>query len=147
MPDNQFYTVEAATTKAAAIKTALALSKLLLFKQGLNPTQFTTKAEFEAQECDFDGYTAGGYVLTAWTGPLNNPGGGAVITSPIVNSVYGPVGTPPVTNQVGGWFIEDATGNVRLVGTFDPPRPMIQVGDGIVLVVRDVEGFNIVLAG
>ena len=145
MPDSQFYTVEAATTKASAIKTAFALSKLLLFKSSLVPTQFTTKAALEAAECDFDGYTPGGYTLTAWTGPLNNPGGGAVITSPIVNAAYGPAGDPPVTNECGGWFIEDATGNVRLVGIFNPPRPMVQVGDGIVLVVQDVEGYNVVL--
>jgi hypothetical protein len=145
VPDSQFYTQEAASTKATGIKTALALSKLRFFKDSLSPTQFTSKASFEAAECDFDGYTTGGYTLTAWTGPLNNPGGGAVITSPLVTSAYGPAGDPAVTNQVGGWWIEDATGNVRLVGTFQPSRPQVQVGDGIVIVIRDVEGFNIVL--
>jgi hypothetical protein len=147
VPDTQFYTQEAATAKATTIKTALALSKLHFFKDTLSPTQFTTKVQFDDNEADFDGYTSGGYALAAFSGPLNNPGGGSVITSPLVTAAYGPVGDPPVTNNIGGWWIEDATNNVRLVGTFNPTRPMVQVGDGIVLVVRDVEGYNVVILG
>jgi len=140
--DSQFFTQESAIAKATEIKTALAASKLWLFKSSLTPTPATTAAELEAAECDFDGYTPGGYALAAWTGPLNAEGGGAVITSPLVNVSYNTPSDPPVTNMVGGWFVEDASGDVRVVGIFDPPRPCQEVGDGFSIVVQDVEGRN-----
>lgn len=142
MPDSQFYTQQAALAKAGEIKTALALSKLCLFKADLSPNQFTTKAELEAAECDFDGYTSGGYTLTAWTGPLIDPNGGAILTSPLVNIAYGPAEDPPVTNSVGGWWIEDASGDVRLVGTYNPPRNANMVGAGWPFVAQIVEARN-----
>src|SRR5215472_975059 len=106
MPDSQFYTSESAFTKAAVIITELATSKLRLFQSSLVPNQYTTKAQLVAAECTFDGYTSGGYALTAWTGPLTAPGGGAIITAPLVTPAYGPPGTPPVTNSVGGGWVE-----------------------------------------
>jgi len=140
--DNQLYTQEAAIAKATEIKTALALSKLRLFKDTLVANQFTTKAAMVAAECNFDGYVAGGYTLTAWAGPLKATGGGAVITSPLVNVTYGPAEEPPVTNAVGGWFIEDASGDVRTVGNFDPPRLLQSVGDGFSFVDQLIEARN-----
>lgn len=147
MPDNQIYTNQAAFAKAGYIKTSLATNKLRLFDSAKlpSPTVFTTRADLIAAECTFDGYTAGGYSLTAWTGPANTPGGGATLTSPIVVAAYGPPGSPPVTNAVGGWWIEDAsapTPQVRLLGTFDPVRPMGSVGDMITLAVQMIEGRN-----
>jgi hypothetical protein len=142
VPDNQLYTQEAATIKATGIKTALALSKLRFTKEGLVITQFTTIAQLEANEADFDGYTAGGYTLTAWTGPLKADVGGAVITSPLVNVAYGPAGDPPVTNSIGGWWIEDAAGNVRTAGNFDPPKLLQAVGDGFQFVDQLIEARN-----
>lgn len=147
MPDTQFYTNEAAFAKAAKIQTSLATSKMRFFDSALlpSPTVFTTRAQLIAAECTFDGYTAGGYPITAFTGPANTPGGGATLTSPVVNAAYGPAGTPPVTNAVGGWWIDDdgtPTPNVRLLGTFDPVRPMGTVGDMISIVVQIIEGRN-----
>src|SRR5204862_5977856 len=98
--DTQLYTNESAITKAGEIKTALALSKLRLFKEGLSLTRFTTITQLEAAECDFDGYSAGGYTLTAWTGPTAPSGGGALLTSPIVNPAFSTPSDPPVGNQV-----------------------------------------------
>lgn len=135
-------TLEAAFTKATAMKTALALSKLRLFQSTLIPTAFTTKAQLVAAEATFDGYTAGGYALTAWTGPLNGDTGGAVITSPLVPVAYGPPGTPPVGNSIGGYWVEDATGEVRLVAVYSPARNLSAVGQGWPIVVQDVEGVN-----
>jgi len=142
MPDYQIYTNEGAIALATEVKTALALSKLLLFQEGLVPTRYTLKAALTAAECDFDGYTPGGYTLTAWTGPANQAGGGAVITSPLTNIAYGPAEDPPVTNMVGGWWIEDASGDVRTVGVFDPPRAMQVVGDVINWLDQIVLGKN-----
>jgi hypothetical protein len=144
MPDLQFMTLEAAGTKADLVKTALALSKLRLIKSPGIPNQFMDAAALAAMEADFDGYPAGGYPLAAWTGPLNADQGGAVLTSPLVNVTYGPAGAPPVGNEVSGWWVELAGGDVWLVGTFDPVRPLTVVGEGFPLVIQDVEGRNIV---
>jgi hypothetical protein len=144
----QLYTKEAAQTKAGKVLTLLALSKLRLFKSALGtPTVNTTKAQLVAQECDFDGYTGGGYTLTAWTGPGFNGDGGSVITSPITMVAYGPAADPPVTNTIGGWWIELAAGAVWLVGTFDPLKNMGVVGDAFPLVVQIVEAKNSPIPG
>lgn len=146
MADRQFYTAQAAMAKALDIQTALATSKVRFFKSpDLTPNAFTTRAELLAAECDFDGYTAAGYALAAWTGPATTPGGGATLTSPVVNPAYGPAGAPPVTNAVGGWWVEDATAptpQVRIVGVYDPVRPMGNVGDVITWIDQVVEGKN-----
>src|SRR5262245_4667343 len=115
MADYALYTREAATTKASEIKTALATSKMRFYKSSLIPTAFTTKDQLIAAECDFDGYVAGGYAITAWTGPQNDPAGGSVIATPAVNPTYGPAGDPPVTNTVGGYWIQDTAADVRYV--------------------------------
>lgn len=142
MPNYALYTREAAATKAGAIKTALALSLMRFFKSSLIPNQFTTRVQLLAAECDFDGYTEGGYALTAWTGPANDPQGGQIISSPAVNPIYGPAGDPVVTNDVGGYWIEDATDHVRYLVVYSPARPMQVVGDGWTEVAQIVEGRN-----
>jgi len=147
MPDSQLYTQEAAVALAAEVKTALAASKLLLGNNSLVPTQTTTKVTLNANELEADGYTAGGYALAAWTGPLSDPGGGAVITSPMVNVAYGPPSDPPVTGTCSFWWVEDASGDVRMVGIFDPPRSLAQVGDGWPQVLQAIYGRNPVIAG
>lgn len=145
MPDSQFYTTQAAAAKAAVVKTTLAVSKLRLFKTGITVDQFSTKEELVAAECDFDGYTGGGYALTAWTGPAPNPGGGAVITSPLVYINNNTPSDPPAGNQCGGFWIETAGGLVWLVGIFDPSRPLQVVGDGFPWVQQIIEAKNPVI--
>ena len=142
MPDSQLYTAEAAITKATVVKTTLALSKLRMFKEGLTVDQFTTKDALVAAECDFDGYTAGGYTLTAWNGPAPNPGGGAVITSPLTYVSNNTPSDPPVGNTVGGFWIETAAGKVWLVGIFDPVRPLLVEGDAFPWIQQIVEAKN-----
>lgn len=142
MPDNQLYTNEAAFALADDVKTALAASKLRLCKFGIVVGQTTTKAALVAMECDFDGYPAGGYALALWTGPLSFEGGGAVITSPLATPTYGPAGVPPSGNAVGAWWIEDAGGDVRTAGNFDPARPMSAIGNGFPFLDQLVLGRN-----
>lgn len=143
MPDTQLYTQEAAARKVVLIIASIALSKLRLFKEGLSVTQFTTKALLVAAECDFSGYTAGGYTLTAWTGPITASGGGAIETSPMTNVAFvDPDPDPVVGNAVGGWWVEDATGNVRVVGTYSPVRLIQGPGDGFSVVVQILEAKN-----
>lgn len=142
MADTKFYTNEAALKKANKIATSLVTSKLVLFDDTLTPTDATTKAEIMAKEIVADGYTAGGYAITPWTGNLLDPAGGADVTSPLVNIVFGPASDPPLTASVGGYAILDADGDVRLVGIYNPPRPLAAVGDGWAFVEQIVEARN-----
>lgn len=142
MADSQFYTQEAAMAKATTIKTALALSKLRLCQDPFTPNPQTTKAQLVAAEAVFDGYPDGGFALTAWTGPLTDPNGGADITGPLVNVAYGPAGDPPATAMISAGWVEDATGNVRFVFIYNPSRPLALVGDGWPIVPQLVEARN-----
>lgn len=142
MPDSQFFTNEAAATLASEVIDALALSKLRLGQSALTPNRFTTRTELRANEANFNGYTAGGFALAAWTGPGSAPAGGAKITSPLVNIAFSAPTVPPVTNEISYWWVEDAAGLVRTVGVFDPPRLMQVVGDIIDFVDQMVIGKN-----
>ena len=143
MPDTQFFSRESATALGTEVKTALALSKLRLCASPFVPNAFTTKAELVAAEAAFDGYPAGGYPLAAWSGPLNDPAGGAIITSPLVNAAYGPAEEPPVTASISAGWVEDTSGDVRLIFTYDPVRPMLAEGDGWPIIAQMVYGRNL----
>lgn len=131
-----FRTNEACMTQAAELQTALAASKVRLFKSTFVPTVSTTKTELVANEALFTGYPAGGAAIAAWNAPLLDPAGGASITAPTVQfAVTGPVVD---TDLVGGFWVEDAAGDVRLVGQFAAPVPMEVVGQGFPLNVTDV---------
>lgn len=138
MSDRTISTNEAAITEAADIKAALALSFLRLFDSTLVPEVTTTLAQLEAAEITLTGYPAGGYPITAFSGPLLVSGGGAVITSPLVHVAY--ASGAPVS--IGGGWIEDAGGDVRRVIIFDPPRTLAVVGDGFDVVRQLLYGRN-----
>jgi hypothetical protein len=133
-----FYTNAACLQNAAEKQTALALSKVRLFISTLIPSVSTVKDDLTAAEADYTGYTAGGEVITAWLDPLLDPSGGASITAPTVQFDW--VGALPGTsNLIGGFWLEDAAGNVRLVGTFAQPIPMEGPGQGFPLNIKIVE--------
>jgi hypothetical protein len=142
MADAQYYTQEAANEKAVNIQTALVASKVRLVQAPYIPGPNSVKADLVANEATYDGYTSGGYALAAWTGPLNATPNGALLTSPLINFAYGPAGTPPVTNSITGGWVEDATGHVRFVFTYNPARTMSAVGNGWPFVGQLVEGQN-----
>ena len=133
-----FYTNEACLTLAAEKQTALALSKVRLFKSTFIPTVATTAAELAAAEAAFTGYPAGGAAVVAFLDPILDPSGGASITAPTVQFDMGPA---PIlaTDLVGGFWLEDAAGDVRLVGTFGAPIPMEVLGQGFPLNIKLVD--------
>lgn len=131
-----FRTNAACLVTAGELQTAFALSKMRLFKSTFIPTVTTTKAQLEAEEVDFTGYPAGGATITAWLAPLLDPAGGASITAPTVQfAVTGPV---TATDIVGGFWLEDASGDVRLVGSLVNPIPMESVGQGFPVNLKEV---------
>lgn len=114
---------------ADLIKTNLANCKIKLFQSSLNPSNTTTKAELQAAECDFDDYVE--KTIAAWTGPVLAPVAGWQINAPVQTWT---VATNVVTNLVGGYWIEDAGGDVHDIFVFDQPVPMQVVGQAVQVV-------------
>jgi hypothetical protein len=148
MADRVLYTNEAALAEAGQIARFLGdpaaspptTSRLRLFTSALVPIAGTTRAELLANEASFVGYPSGGYTLTDWQPPLFAPGGGAVILSEKIDVFY--TSGSPVT--IGGYWVEDSNGNVRLVYVYDPPRTLAVVGDGWPIIPQLGYGRNII---
>lgn len=103
-------------------------AKVHLFKAGFNPTSGTPLADFVTNECDYDGYTAGGVALGAWQAPILGPGNGMSIGSPLVLFATDPA---IVTgNNVGGFWVQDSGVVVLDYGIFGSPIAMQVPGQG-----------------
>lgn len=147
--DRPLFTNAAALAGAEAVGLSIAdpslspptVAKVRLFDNSIVPDTGTTRTELVAAETTLTGYPAGGYSLTAFTGPTFAPLGGAIITSNLINVAYAS-GSGVV---IGGYWVEDAatpTPNVREVYIFDPVRSLSVIGDGFPLVVQLGYGAN-----
>lgn len=117
-------------TTATAIRTALANSVLHLFQSDLVPEPSTPLADYTAAEADYAGYAA--VTMTAWNAPILAPGTGYMIGSPLVQFAWVSGGGDP-QNTIGGCYLVDAAGKLRLTVIFTNPIPMQQAGQGIPL--------------
>jgi hypothetical protein len=139
-----YYPNLACLKMADELKTALAAAKCRLFKtetapgEPFLPSVSTTPAQLAAAECDFDGYPAGGLTVITMSPPLLDPIGGASIESPILQFAYTD-GAAHKGNVVGGFWVEDATAHLRLIGVFPQPIPVQGPGQGIPLNFKCVE--------
>lgn len=138
MADTVIYTNEAALAEAEVIRADLALSKIRLFDNSFVPDVNTTKAELVAAETTLVGYPAGGYAVAAYNAALFAPGGGAVIQSETEQVVY----ASGAAVSIGGYWVEDAAGDVREVFIYDPVRTLAAVGDGFPIIAQFGYGRN-----
>lgn len=135
MPNQQVTPLVAADAIAGLLRTALAGSKLRLFKADFSPSPASLAADFIGSEANFSGYPTGGASITAWLAPLYDPAGGVSITAPTVQFAVA-AATPLVANQLGGWFLLDSTGTLYQYGTFDPQPILAAVGDGLPIGIK-----------
>lgn len=133
MPTQVFYTLQACKKQAAERQTAYANSVLHLFQSSLVPTSSTTKVELTAAEADFDDYVT--KTLAAWFDPILAPVSGYMIVSPEVQ--WSCAADQVVGNVIGGAWVEDAGGVVRMVVIFPVPVPMELADQGIPLNLAD----------
>lgn len=131
----QFYPIAATQQCASERRTVYANSKLHLFKSSLSPDPSTPLSEYTANEADYDAYAS--VVLAAWEDPILAPGTGFMIGSPLVQFEVGAV-DPVTPNTIGGFYVVDAGGKIRLVGVFDTPVPMQVAGQGLPINTYDV---------
>lgn len=122
-----FYPKAGSFWLAGEVQTLLANSVMSLFQSSLTPTVNTTKAELEAAEATYTGYAA--ETLAAWGDPYTSPAGGASVASPLVQFQ---TAAPYTTgNNIGGAWIETATGDLVAIITFPDEVPMAALGDAI----------------
>lgn len=146
MADSVLYTNAAALTEANDVALTIAdpdaapptVGKIRLFTSAAVPTPVTTKDDLVAAETTLVGYPVGGYPLTEFAAAIFAPGGGAVIQSNLVNVVY----ASGAAQSIGGYWVEDAGGDVRQVFLYDPPRSLSSVGDGFPIVAQFGYGRN-----
>lgn len=133
MATQVFYTLQSCKAQATERQTEYANSVLHLFQSSLVPTTSTTKVELTAAEADFDDYVT--KTLVAWFAPILAPGSGYMIVSP---EVQWTCAADQVTgNVIGGAWLEDAGGDVRMVVIFADPVPMELADQGIPLNLAD----------
>jgi hypothetical protein len=133
-------TAENSVNRATAFQTILQNAKCRLV-QNLVPTSQTNRTQLIANECNFTGYPAGGYNTTNWAGPSLPPGGGAVITPPIVQ--VAPTSGNAISNNISGFWIENTASNVTstyLTESIVPPITVLLPTDQFPLVIQDWEG-------
>lgn len=120
---------------ATDMQTFLAGCNVGLYKAPVSLGPGTTKADLTAQECDFSGYAQ--KTVTAMQAPYLASGGGASISTGYLQWDWTPA-TPPavdVQNQVYGFWVEDAGGDLIVVGSFDDAVAMGEVGNSLPLTV------------
>lgn len=134
MPDVSALSLTGAKLEATAAQTRLAASVLHLFKSGFVPTPTTLKAEFDANECDYDGYAP--LTIATWNAPK---------LAGVGYAIYAPTQTfswvfdvDAVGNQVGGAWLETAAGDVYQYTIFDPTRPIQGPDQAIITTPTDI---------
>lgn len=123
----RFFPSTFALSQAVDLQTLLALSVIKLFKAGFVPTPANVVADYDAQEADYSTYAP--ETITAWLDPVAAVGGGYRITAP--TEQFDLASTPAVGNMIGGYWIEEAGGDVVLVTVFDNPVAMTTAGNSI----------------
>lgn len=115
-----FYPIAGSIWLAGEVQDLLAASLLKLFQSTIVPDVNTTLAELTAEEATFSGYAP--ITLTTWFEPYISPSGGAAINSPA--GQFDTDNPTTVTNNIGGAWIETATGDLVAIITFPEIIPM-----------------------
>lgn len=124
------YPNDGALWLGAKVQTALAASKLHLFKSSFTPNNESVIADFDAAECDYDGYAAGGIAVATWLAPLLTPPQGCEIESGTKQFHYVD-GVGHVTNLAGGWYLTDTGGALVAYDVFPEAVPFQSNGNGL----------------
>ena len=120
-----FYPLSACEQNALERQTALAASSARLFQDPFVPTPANVLADYTAAIATFTGYS--NQAVAAWLGPLTAPGGGWMITTPLLAFIATDGATP---NTINGAYLVDAGGELRLAVVFDEPIAVAAAGNG-----------------
>lgn len=131
MPNSSGLALTGAELIALANQARMAMSVLHLFKvnPAFTPSATTLKAEYQANECDFDGY-APKTIATFGTPVLFGTG---YATYAPTQTFYWVFDSEGVQNACGGWWLETAAGVVVDYGVFDPGVPVQGPGQAVIV--------------
>lgn len=107
---------------ATAEKAALANATVHLFKSDFHPTPANLLADFEAAECDFDGYAA--VTIAAWGDVVLASGNAGYAVLGALCEYLWAHDTDDVPNSVGGWWVQTAASVLRNFFEFGTSVPM-----------------------
>lgn len=124
----QFIPLAGCLANALQQQTAFAASLLHLFQSTFMPDPSNVLADYTAAEATYDTYAA--IEMTTWFDPILAPGSGFMINSPEVQFSTGDT-DPVVTNLIGGCYLVDATGHLRITIIFTAAIPMQLAYQGI----------------
>lgn len=124
----QFIPLSGCLASALALQLAFADSVLHLFQALFTPTPSDPLASYTAAEATYDSYAP--ITMTAWLDPILAPGTGFMITSPEVQFSTGDA-DPVVPNVIGGCYLVDAAGKLRISVIFTTPIPFQMAYQGL----------------
>jgi hypothetical protein len=140
MANSAYTPLEGCLANATERQAVYAASKCDLYKEALSPDPSTPLTAYVAALADYDTYVQ--KTFTLWFDPGLAPGGGYLISSPAVQWDVGLV-DPATQNLIGGFFMRDAGGSLRLAGIFDPSIPMQFAGQIVPLQIFDLFGTGV----
>ena len=127
-----FYPLTECLANAIAMVTRYAGCKCRLFSGDFTPNFKTNILELVAHEANYDGYTPGGVAVDGVSSPVlcNSPGFLVTLTFP----AFRVADNPSATDVVGGFWIESAAGDLRIIGVFPDLIPMQTSGQGFPII-------------
>jgi len=116
-----FFPLEGCLKSATERRTILASSVMKLFQEGFTPVPADPVATYDANEADYSGYVA--QTITNWSLPMFAPGGGYMISTPLLQFMFDS-GSGSVANNIAGAWVEDAAGAARQTVIFTDLIPV-----------------------
>lgn len=124
----QFIPLAGCLQNALEMQTALAASMCHLFVSTFTPDPSSPLSDYTAAEATYDDYAA--IEFTTWLPPILAPGTGFMIQSPEIQFRTGTT-DPMVPNLIGGLYVVDSGGFLRITVIFTAPVPMQLAYQGI----------------
>jgi hypothetical protein len=125
--DTPYVASTGALSRATAVQADLANATMHLFLSTFTPTPTTPLSEFQANECNFDGYTPA--AIATWSNP---------VLAGTAWAIYAPTQTfrwvfaTGITNMVGGYWLQDAGGTLIDYVVFNPAEAAAGTGQAII---------------
>lgn len=122
----------------ALLQAELANCVVSLFQENITPSKNSVKADYEAAECDFSGYTT--KTVAAFNDPAIDGNNDAIMLSPQTTWTQT---ADTITNTVYGGWVENAAGDLMFAFKFTTPRLMLAADNylAVTLGVRNGGGF------
>lgn len=128
MADQSALSLSGALIEATAAKTRMAASVMHLFQAGFVPSPTSVKADFDAVECDFDGYAPA--TIATWNDPIL--AGTGYMTFAPTQTFRWEFDTLGTGNQVGGHYLVSSGGDLIGYTVYNPTIPAQGPGQAVV---------------